>query len=207
MPFPATYLSVTLNFDNTLTSAKATCRLYYLPQSAGAFNPTLANIATFANGFRTAFLAASQPALTADCRLSSVRLRWVSGGTEVEGDNNNGNIVGSASGDTLPEEDVIVIQRRTGLIGRKNRGRVFWPFVPKSFCDEGGELSAAGLAAANGLATMVKSVVTSNGVTFDPQTINFKDGQCKLIVQTGYLTATASRRDRRFPHRMTAVRV
>lgn len=207
MPFPATYLGVSLLFVNDATQAQASCRLFYLPQSSGAFNPSLANITTFANGFRTAYLTAGAAALTTNCRIATVRLRWVSGSNEVEGDNNNGAITGSVTGETLPEEDVIVIHRRTGLIGRRNRGRIFWPFVPEVFSDEGGELTALGLTAAAGLAAMVKSPVTSNAVAFDPYTIDFKDGIARQVVQSGYLTSTASRRDRRFPKRLIPVRV
>lgn len=205
MPFPSTYLSVTCRFKNSVTSALATSRLYYLPQSA--FSPTLANIATFANGFRTAFLTAVTGAHCPDVVMSSVALRWVSGGLEVEGENNNGVIVGTIPGDTLPEEDVLVIHRRTGMIGRQNRGRVFWPFVPKDFVGDGGELSASGILAAVALAGMVKSNVVSNGTTFIPQTIDFKDAVARPVVQSGYLVATGSRRDRRFPKQTVAVRI
>jgi hypothetical protein len=207
MPLPTTYYKITLHFRNTLTSAKANCVLWYLPTSTGSAAPTLTTIATFANNAKTAFSTAISGSTTSDCEMSGLTLKYVNGGAEVEGDNNNGAIGGTESADTLPEEDVYCIQRRTGGIGRNRRGRVFFPFVPVSFVALGGELTTNGKAAAAALATMVKSSLTMNGIPFTPQTIDWKNGQCVPVVQTGYVTATCSRRDRRFPKTLTSVRI
>lgn len=205
MPLPATYLRVTMNFRNPTTGAKATSVLWYLPASAGT-TITLANVALFANDFKTAFTSAIQGALSDVAAMDSLTLKWVTGGNEVEGNNNNGAIGGSVGGDCLPEEDVIVIQRRTGKVGRSKRGRIFFPFISEDFVEDG-ELNAAGKTAAAALAAMVKSNVTAQGAVFNPKTLDHKNNVLETVVQAGYITATCSRRDRRFPKQLTSIRV
>jgi len=204
MGLPATYLAVDLAFVNTSQGSHAGVRLWYLPTS-GTPTITLANIATYANDFKTAYATASGAALPDTVELTTVTLKWVSGGNEVEGQNTNGGITGDVGGDVLPEEDVICIQRRTGKQGRSKRGRVFWPYIPESFVEDG-HLNTTGRAAALGLANMVKSVVTANGVSFTAKTLDHKNAVLETIVQAGYVTDTCSRRDRRSPKQLTAVR-
>lgn len=204
MPLPATYTKVTMYFSNPTTNAKAQCVLWYLI-SAGT-TPSLSTVVTHANSFRTAYSTAIAAALPTACNLDKVTLRWVSGGSEVEGDNSNGVVAGTVSGDVLPEEDVIVIQRRTGFVGRNKRGRIFFPFVPEAFQADGA-LNSTGLTAAAGLAAMVKSNVVSGATTYNPQTPNWKDGGLLAVTQAGYVTTTCSRRDRRSPKTLFAVHV
>lgn len=205
MGLPATYMRATLNFSDTATGAKAHCVLWYLPTS-GTPSITLANIATYANDFKTAFATAVAAALSQEAQLDSVTLKWVQAGTEIEGQNTNGVVAGTVESENLPEEDVLCIQRRTGLQGRTKRGRIFFPFVPAAF-EADGELNTTGKAAAAGLAGMVKSTVTANSVSFTPKTLDHKNAVLETVVQAGYITATTSRRDRRFPKQLTSVRV
>jgi len=205
MGLPSTYMRVALNFKSNRTSAQAHSVLWYLPTS-GSPTITLANIAAYANDFKTAYGTAVAAALNEDCEMSSVSLKWVTGGNEVEGDNTNGSITGGVVSDVLPEEDVFCIQRRTGKQGRSKRGRIFFPFVPEMFVEDG-ELNTDGKAAAAGLASMVKSIVTANGQSFTPKTLDHKNAVLETVVQAGYVTATCSRRDRRFPKVLTSIRV
>lgn len=206
MPVPSTYLRATLSFRNVTTGSRAHVALWYLPSSLGATPPSLATVTTYANAFNTAYATAVAAALTTAHQLTSVTLKWVTGGAEVEGDNNNGPVAGTVSGDTLPEVNTMVIQRRTGLVGRMKRGRIFFPYVPESFQDEG-DLSGSGITAAAALAGMVKSDVVASGVTYKPQHFDHKNNVLVPVVQAGYLNQVTTRRDRRSPKQYTPVRV
>jgi hypothetical protein len=205
MPLPSTYMKVTLLFRNPDTGSRATCVLWYLPTSSIG-TVTNANIVTFANDFKTAFASAVAGALGAPAQCLNVTAKWVSAGNEFEGQNTNGTINGAVSGDILPEEDVICIQRRTGKQGRTKRGRIFFPYVSESF-QEDGELNDAGIAGATALATMVKNLVTANSVQFTPKTLDHKNGVLETVTQAGFPTNTCSRRDRRSPKQMVSIRV
>lgn len=200
---PATYTRATLHFENTITTAKATCALYYLI-TAGT-PPTLATIGTVASGFKTAYSAATAPTLNPDCRVTKVTVKYVSGGNEVEGDNTNGVIAGThPSSDVLPEETVVCIQRRTGLVGRSKRGRIFWPFVTEDDQADGA-LTEDGQTIFGAVAQMVKSDVIASGITFKPHTLDHKNAVLVPIVQTGVVIELCSRRDRRFPKVLSAI--
>lgn len=205
MPLPAIYLRATLNFENDETKAKATCALWYSNGSGGT-SPTLATVSAYANSFRTAYSSAIAGWLPDTCRMTRVTLKWVAAGAEIEGDSTAGPVQGTIAGEVLPEEDVLCVQRRTGLQGRNKRGRVFFPFVSESFQADG-ELNNAGIAAATALANMVKSVVVHSGGNWNPGTVNWKEGQLIGIVQSGFVRQTCSRRDRRYPKQLTSLRV
>jgi len=196
------YLRVTLNFLDAPTGAKCTSALYY-KKTAGA-DPVFANIVSIADAFRTAYLTAVPPSLSDSCQVTHLQLDWKGAGTEVQGNSSAGPIVGAVSGEsTLPEEVVAEIQRRTGLQGRNKRGRVFWPFVPESFNEEGGEISTGGLAAYGGVAEMIASNVTAIGTEWIPQTPDYKTGSLTAVIQTRVCTSLLSRRDRRFVKKLS----
>lgn len=206
MPLPATYMKVTLCFRNTNTQSTANCVLWYVAGGSGV-PPTQANISTAANGFKTAYSTAVQAALNEHAEMYKVTLKYVTGGAEMEGDNTNGAVGGGAAGDCLPEEDVICIQKRTGLVGRSKRGRIFFPYVSEDFQNDG-ELGPAGVAAASGLATMVKSFVVASPIgEWQPAHLDNKNGILIKITQTGYVLQTCSRRDRRSPKVLQSVRI
>lgn len=206
MGLPATYTRATLHFRNATTTAKATCALYYLIAGGGT-PPTLATIGTFANGFKTAYSAATAPTLVSLCEVSKVTVKYVTGGNEVEGDNTNG-IIGGAhpTSDVLPEEDVVCIQRRTGLVGRNKRGRIFWPFVPEAEQHDG-ELENTGVQLYAAVAQMVLSDVVAAGTTFHPHTLDHKNSVLVPLVQCGVVLQICSRRDRRFPKVLDSIKV
>lgn len=205
MPLPGTYVKVTLHFRNVDTSSQAHCVLWY--QMTAGTTPTLANVGTFANAFKTAFSTAIPPSMAENCEVQKITLKHVTGGSEVEGDNTNGTIAGTVtSSDTLPEEDVVVIQRRTGLVGRNKRGRVFWPYVPETFQADG-ELQGGAITVYTAIATMIKNPVTGSGNTYSPCTLDHKNGILVPVVQTGVVLQICSRRDRRSPKTLSSVRV
>lgn len=203
MGLPATYLRVDVLFHKGATGSKAMCTLWYLKAGAGT-DPTLATVASYANDFKTAYSAAISGWLPEDCEMYAVKLKWVSGGNEVEGQNTNGAVGGASPGECLPEEDAVVIQRRTGLQGRSKRGRIFLPYVSEDY-QEDGELNATGKLKAAGVATMVKGQVTAQTVVYDPYTLDRKNGVLVKVVQAGYQNGICSRRDRRFPRGSSGV--
>lgn len=205
MPLPATYLKCTLHFRCDDTGSRAQCVLWYL-QGSGAIAPTLSTIAAYANSFMTAFTAGTSAMLAENSRFAKVTLKWVSGGNEVEGDSTLPSVPGTAAGDTLPEEVVVCIQRRTGQIGRNKRGRIFFPYIPEAY-QQDGNLMGLGVSAATGLAAMVRNKVTHSGGQWEPQTPDWKTGVLVPVVQAGYVEQLCSRRDRRDPKVLTAVRV
>lgn len=205
MGTPGTYTRATLLFENLNTNAKATCALWYL--LAGGTPPTLATVVAYANSFKTAYSSAVAPTLSPLCQVTNVTLKYVSGGSEIEGQNSNGAIDGTAaSGENLPEEDVVCIQRRTGLQGRNKRGRVFWPFVQEANQLDG-RLTDEALSLYLNVATMIKSDVTHAGNIFHPYTLDHKNSVLVPIVQAGVVREICSRRDRRFPKVLTSIRV
>jgi len=194
-------MRATLEFSNPTTGAKARSALWYAAGS-GATPPTLANISSYATSFKTAYTSACQGMLCGFAQLDAVVLKYVAGSSEVEGGSTGGPVAGLYDGECLPEEVVVCIIRRTGLKGRSNRGRIFFPFISED-AQADGELNEGGLTAANALATMVKSNVVHAGGTWIPQTPNWVGGILNQVVQAGAITSLCSRRDRRFPKQLT----
>lgn len=54
---------------------------------------------------------------------------------------------GAADGKLLPTQTSPVIQKQSGLAGRKNRGRMYMPFPPDTFLGELGRLTIDGIQA------------------------------------------------------------
>lgn len=55
----------------------------------------------------------------------------------------DGITAGSVGTDCAPKQAAAIIQKRTGLAGRKNRGRAYFPFIPADFLLANGELTGA----------------------------------------------------------------
>lgn len=205
MPLPATYVKVTAKFKNTTTGSVANSVFWYLKDTGP--DATLSTVTTYANNFKTAYETALSAWLPDACQVQAITFKQVIAGTEVEGQNSNGVIGGSVTGfDILPEEDVLCIQRRTGLVGRNKRGRVFIPYVSEDF-QEDGELNAGGLANALLIATMIKSDVTAGTAVFFPCTPDWKNSVLVPVVQAGIVRQVCSRRDRRDPKVLQVDRV
>lgn len=51
-------------------------------------------------------------------------------------------ITGALTGDTMPPNCAYLVEKLTGLAGRRNKGRLYLPGVPESYADQLGNLSA-----------------------------------------------------------------
>lgn len=55
--------------------------------------------------------------------------------------------VGTGGANSVPDQVAPVVQKFTGLAGPRNRGRVYWPFIPTASLSADGELSGAAAVA------------------------------------------------------------
>lgn len=81
-------------------------------------------------------------------------------------DNTNAGI-GLVAQDMLPPANAMTVTKKTAYAGRKYRGRVFLPGIPKTYTSDGG-FTAGGLAAGQLLADDLKSPRLPGAWTFTP---------------------------------------
>lgn len=62
-------------------------------------------------------------------------------GGDVEASSGDGAGVGTNTGDPVPQNSAYLIRKRSGLVGRKNRGRMYIPGVIESGVNELGQLT------------------------------------------------------------------
>ena len=109
---------------------------------------------------------------------------------------------GTVEDESLPEEDCVVIRKRTGLSGRSHRGRVFVPGVPETFQKES-RLTNAAILLYNALAYKFKALWTFDstltGLVGTPKHAAFHAGTLDTITETGVVVDVLNRRDRRDP--------
>lgn len=145
----------------------ASFRLYW---TVDAGSLTASNANQLADALQAAFDGLLIPCLTGSCDFLDVKLRYTNGGTEVEGASTELPVAGTATGETLPEHDAVVIRRKTGTVGRARRGRIFFPFVPEDFVNDEGQLSTGGHTAYAAFATKLNEnfVSAGTGITLVP---------------------------------------
>lgn len=173
-------------------------RLYYI-KTAGT-DPTQAQLNTFANTIFTTLAVSLLPVIAGAAQFRQVRMLIAGGSAEMEAYSNVGAADGSGSGDMMPEENAVVIQRRTGLPGRSKRGRVYIPYVSEEAAIDS-TLDAPYITLYKSLATALKTPLVSGGITLSPRTPSFKDSTLYPVVETRVLSEICSRRQRRFPKR------
>jgi len=136
--------------------------------------------------------------LQAICTFNSgsLQLDAVSTGTALPGT--------QTAGDILPEEDAIVLQKRTGLQGRNKRGRWFLPYVPEDF-QENGELNATAFTALGPLAEVLRAdqVDPIGPTTWNPVLADSKTGVWEDIRDVRIVRQVCNKRGRRDPKRLT----
>lgn len=173
-------------------------RLYYI-KTAGT-DPTQAQLDTFANTIFTTLAVSLLPCLAAESEFRQVRMLIAGGSAEMESYSSVAAQQGDATGGMMPEENAVVIQRRTGLPGRSKRGRIYIPFVAEAAAEDS-TLNSSFITFYKGLATALKTPLVSGGITLSPRTPSFKDSTLYPVVQTRVLSEICSRRQRRFPKR------
>lgn len=201
MPLPNQYLRLNILFDYPAESSFAGIALYYRLANGPA--PSAGEMIGIADDFQTHFGGGAQGILPVQCRMARVSAMWKSGAVQVEGVSGNNPVVGGVSGsDILPEEDAVLLRRRTGLAGRSKRGRVFLPYVPETFQASGTLTQAARTAYSTFGGLMMSTLSTGTGQDFEPCTVDFKNGALLPLVAVEYVSTTVSRRDRRHPKRL-----
>jgi hypothetical protein len=105
---------------------------------------------------------------------------------------------GQVTGDPLPTESVIEIQRRTGLPGRSNRGRIFFSGISEEAQLKGGLVQSGDTwAALPSLAAALLGHVTSGAITLTPAHWDRKNNALRSVTAWRVMDKLLSRRDRR----------
>lgn len=203
MPLPS-HVRVRVVIQETATGKDHGFVLFYRQNNGDALDA--ANVQTAANDFKTAYATAIPAVITSSHTLHRVELVQTSGVNQIDAVSNSAAVAGSVSGDVMPEEVAVLIQRRTGLVGRNKRGRVFIPCVPDSFVTGSG-LTSGALTAYTAVATMIKSGVNTNSAvnSFEAVQPDYKTNQLETITQCRAYSEVVSRRDRRFIKRGSVV--
>lgn len=95
----------------------------------------------------------------------------------------------------LPDQDALIVQKRTGLQGRSNRGRMYIPGIWEGFNREG-ILDAAGYAAAGAFAASVGSDKVIGGMTCHARHYSKKLNTAVVITECRAMRLFGSQRSR-----------
>lgn len=165
--------------------------------------PTATNMPEIAEQLAAGFKDVFAAVLPESCTYVGCYVKYYGGATDLEAySSSSQNALGTVVSETLPEEDCVVIRKRTGKSGRTHRGRIFVPLVPEDFQVEG-RLTDDGKTAYNALAYKFKTVWTFTGtiaaMTGTPKHAAFSAGTLDTITETGIVVDVLNRRDRRDP--------
>jgi hypothetical protein len=182
--------------------AKAGCSLYYIVVNGAVTNANFIQVLNAIDPLRQKFL----DCMGAPTNAYPVQGRYLSATEDLEGVSSNpvfeegGVGTDSSTFDILPEENAIVIQKRTNLPGRSKRGRVFLPFVPESLVNDS-KINVLGMPIFKLLGQAMVQTLGITGVDCQPVHLDKKNGTFHQIVHTRVVNEVCSRRDRRAPKR------
>lgn len=202
MAFPiGAHLKLTVNFQNTVAGARATSIFYYVVDTGP--QPEIGSIAEVAEFFKSQVFDGFAPGLPIGIAITNVEAVWTAGSNQYDGISTSTGTTGSVSGDILPEEDCVVLQKRTGVAGRNKRGRWFIPYVPESF-QAHGELNAAAKAAWLPICDSLRSpqVDAVGPTTWNPVLADSKTGTWVRIQDVRLVNQVCNKRGRRTPKRL-----
>lgn len=170
---------------------------------SGSPSIALSNVNVVATQLQSGFSAEFIAVLAPTNFYVGTHVIYYGGSTSFEGFSTGAPVDGDlGDSETLPEEDCVVIRKRTGLAGRTHRGRMFMPLVPEELQNDG-RLTTDGIAAYNALAQKFKQVwnfdSTLTGLVGTPKHASWKDGTLDTIQETGVVVDVLNRRDRRDP--------
>ena len=115
----------------------------------GGYNAATAeDVGSWGGDIGTAYAANLLSTQSSNLTLASMKFRYNIGGTEGEVEQAIGS-AGTGGPGTLPPNVAVLVQKKTGLTGRKNRGRLYFP----GFVGEG-DVDANGIIDSDVLATM-----------------------------------------------------
>lgn len=104
---------------------------------------------------------------------------------------------GAISGDCMPTESVLEIQRRTGHVGRSNRGRIFISGISEAANNDGLLIAGPTKTALGNLASAIGSNQTSTAFTLAARHWNRLTNTLMPVTVARGMDAFMSRRDRR----------
>jgi len=107
--------------------------------------------------------------------------------------------VGTVAANELPRQVTALFNFRTFLAGKKERGRIYLPFVPATFADGAGNSTAAATTAYTALLTAMlisRNVVGAGGNTLLNQCIRHADGTMSVVQTHTYTGRFATQRRR-----------
>ncbi len=205
MPLPP-HLQITMNFARG--DARASCILYYLPTGG---DPIVAsNIAANCDAVQSTLATRFAECMAYPVTVLPCTGKYTSGANQFEATSTDGPVeggVGSSSVplDCMPEENAIVIQRRTNLAGRSKRGRIFVPFVPETFANDS-TINAIALPILKSLATdLVRKIeVSTFEIELMPVQPDWKNSLLHQVQSCRVVSEICSRMDRRLPRRPVA---
>lgn len=174
-------------------------RLYWVPDTPPT---TSTNMITLANNVMTLFAPLYVQLFTNNVFFQGVHARYTDPTVEIDGWSTSAPVAGVLSyigNEPLPDEVCMEIQRRTGLTGRENRGRIFISGISSAWND-GGKITTAGQ-------TLLIAIAAHVGPdqTFAPVGLchaRHYDRKANLLRGVSQARATnvfVSRRDRRRP--------
>jgi hypothetical protein len=107
--------------------------------------------------------------------------------------------VGTVAANELPRQVTALFNFRTFLAGKKERGRIYLPFVPATFADGAGNGTAAATTAYTALLTAMlinRVIVGAGGNTTLTQVIRHADGTTSAVQTHTYTGRFATQRRR-----------
>lgn len=103
---------------------------------------------------------------------------------------------GALAGDAiLPDQDALIIQRRTGISGRRHNGRIFVPFIWEQYANES-FLNPDGAAIFHAIASYLGTDHTFAAGVIHARHWNKKDNVMEVVTNCRVMQNLGSRRDR-----------
>jgi len=168
--------------------------------------PDLATLQTAANDFQDWFANLIKPLMPDQISLPMSRLVCHGSGALLLADaysDTSHAKVGTAAvvvledpgSRALPDQDALVIQRRTGQPGRASRGRIFIPGIWEDFNDDG-QLADDAIITAEGIAAEMGTDQIFAGITHHARHWNRAANLFMVVTQCRAMKNLGSRRDR-----------
>lgn len=141
--------------------------------------PTLAN----AESIKSAFVTYMTPTLQSQYKTQKVAMRYQDSPTEQTYIETTSAADAAGSGTSpLPSNCAIVIQKKTGLAGKKNRGRFFVPGINEGLVNALGDIDSGAVAS---LQTNVNAMYTAWNTVVDELVIHHNIPYVKGVPGTG----------------------
>lgn len=205
VPLPP-HVHAKLVMSNAVSVSVASISTYWQPTGEMPVN-TLGEAQQLADGIKAHFVNQIRSVLIDHCYFNAVVVRMVGYAEQWDAQSTDaasqGLIIETPA---MPEEVAVCIQRRTGLPGRDMRGRVFMPYVPRTFLVNESRLSDDAIAAYRALGIRFRTVISGLLATaWTPVHISRKTGLAAQVKDTRVDIDVMSQRGRRAPKQVLAV--